>query len=154
MKQITVIDQLHRRRLTTLEAALKNARVDQTDCERRLADGRLAAQEANDRRLQLKRDVDAALLNRTVRQSDLQKSQHRLLMARDAVVSAKEAVERAVTDVAAAEQRTQEAVQAWQAQAVKVEKFGTLAHTSREAHKADALYREEWEQEELFRRRA
>lgn len=154
MKQLTVIDQLHRRRLTTLEAALKDARIDQTVCENRLTESLLAAQAAQDRRLTLKRDIDAALLNQTVKQSDLQKSQHQLLIARDAVVSAKASVETATADLAAAEQRTREAVRAWQAQAAKVEKFGMLANNAREAHQADALYREELEQEDIFRRRA
>lgn len=137
-----------------LEAALKHARTDQSGCERRLADCVLAAQAAHDQRLRLKRDIDAALLNRTVRSSDLQRSQHQLLVARDVVVSAREAVEKARADVAAAEQRTLEAVRAWQAQAAKVEKFDILALTSREAHQAEVLYREELEQEEMFRRRA
>lgn len=154
MKQLTVVEDLHRRRLTALEAALKDARADQLGCERRLGERQVEARAAHDRRLQLKQDIDTALLNRAVTQTDLQKSQHRLLAARDAVVSAREAVEKAAMDVAAAEQRTQEAVRAWRAQAAKVEKFALLMQTSREAHAKEALHSEELEQEELFRRRA
>lgn len=135
-------------------AATRRWRRRITRCENRLADGQLAEQVAHDRRLQLKRDVDAAFLNQAVRQSDLQKAQHQLLVARDAVMSSKEAVAKAETDVAEAQERTQEAVLAWRTQLAKVEKFGELVHTAREAQNVDALYREELEQEEVFRRRA
>lgn len=154
MKQLIVIDQLHRRRLTALEAALRQARVEQADLEAVLEDRRRSEQALRETGLQLKRDIDAVLFTGTVNQAELNKAQQRLLSAKEALQVARDAVNEARADVAGAAQRTEEAVRAWRDQMNTVEKFGALLQGSREAHNAEMLYREEMELEDLFRKRA
>jgi hypothetical protein len=154
MKQITAIDQLHRRRLTALEAALKQARAEQADLEL-LLDHRCRSEDATrEKGLRLKHDIDGVLFTGTVNPSALDKAQHQLLAAKDALLAAQKAVKEARSDVAASVRRTSEAVRAWREQAIKVEKFGTLLQGSRDAHNAEAISREEMEQEDVFRKRA
>lgn len=154
MNQITVIDQLHRRRLTAMEAALKQARAEQADLEV-LLDERCRLEEATrERGLRLKRDIDDVLFTGTVNSSELNKAHHQLLAAKDALLSAQKAVKEARSDVAASVRRTSEAEQAWREQVIKVEKFGSLLQGARDAHNAETLSREEMEQEDVFRKRA
>lgn len=154
MKQITIVDQLHRRRLTALEAALKQARAEQATREAALEACCLSEAATRQSGLQLKHEIDRVLFAGTVNPTDLNKARHQLQAAQDALLAAVEAVKSARSDVAAAEQRTAQAVQAWRAQAITVEKFGVLLNDWRTAHEAEALYREEMEQEDVFRRRA
>lgn len=154
MKQLIVIDQLHRRRLAALEAALRQARADQADLEAVLEDRRRSEEALRERGLQLKRDIDAVLFTGTVNQAELNKAHHQLLSAKQALQAARDAVNEARSDVSAAVQRTAEAVRAWREQMNTVEKFGALLQGSREARSAEVLYREEIELEDVFRKRA
>ena len=154
MKALVVIDQLHRRRLSALEAALKRARSDQSACEAALEERCVAEATTRERGLQLKCDIDAVLFTGTVKRPELNKAQHQLLAAKDALRRAQEAVQAAQADVAAAVLRTEEAVRAWREQAVTVEKFDAVLQRAREEKKTELLYREEMEQEDVFRKRA
>lgn len=154
MKRLNTIDQLHRRRLSTLEAALKHARAAQRQCELALEERRREEEVAHERGLQVRRAIDAVLFTGTVKQPEIQKAQQRLLAAKDALNATREAVEVAKAGVAAAIRCTEEAAQAWREQAATVEKFDTILTRAREERSADMLYREEIEQEDLYRRKA
>lgn len=154
MKQLIVIDQLHRRRLTALEAALRQARADQADLEAVLEERQRSEHALREKGQQIKRDIDAVLFTGTVNQAELNKAQQQLLSAKEALQAARDAVNEARSAVAGAAQRTAEAVRAWREQMNTVEKFGALLQGSREAHNAEMLYREEVELEDVFRKRA
>lgn len=154
MKKILEIDKLHRRRLSLREAALKDARADQTQFERALVERRQAELQARDQGLQVKRAVDAVLFASAVTRLEIGRAQHQLTTAKEAVVSARAAVVAAENDVAAAVLRTQEAVLVWRGQAAQVEKFDIIVQTRREERNADLLYREEVELEDIPRRHA
>lgn len=154
MKQFIVIDQLHRRRLNALESALKQARADQAECEAIWTTRCRAEVATRERGLALKHDIDAVLFIGAVTQPDLCKLQHQLQAAKDALLVAREAVETARVDVAAAVQRTEDALQAWREQVVTVEKFGAIRQRAQDAHNVAVLHREEMELEDVSRRRA
>lgn len=154
MKQLTVIHQLHRRRLVALETALKRARADQADLETLLEACCLSEEVTHESGLQLKRNIDSVLFAGTVKRFELDKMQHQLSAAKDALLVARDAVKKARAEVAAAVQRTAEAVLAWRQQAIAVEKFGVFLQGSLEAHQSETLYREEIEREDVYRKRA
>lgn len=154
MKKLLEIDKLHRRRLSTREAALKDARAAQTRFETALVERRHAELQVREQGLQVKRDVDAVLFASAVTRLDIGRAQHQLMVAKEAVASARAAVVAAEADVVAAVLRTQEAVRVWRGQAAQVEKFGIIVQARREERNAGLLYREEVELEDIPRRRA
>jgi hypothetical protein len=153
MKKLFEIDKLHRRRLSTRESALKDARAAQTQFETVLLEQQRAEVQAREHGLQVKRDVDAVLFASAVKRPEIGRAQHQLIAAKEAVVAAREAVVAAEIDVAAATLRTQEAVRAWRMQAAQVEKFDIIVQLKREERNVELLYREELELEDIPRRR-
>lgn len=154
MKKIVAIEQLHRRRLTALEAALKQARAQQASHEAALAQRQIDEHDTREAGRRLKRDIDAALLSSTVKRADIDKAQHRLTAAKDDVAVARQAVVAAEEALAQAIQQTEAALVARRRQAAKVEKFDALVQGMRAEHSTEVQYREEMALEDIVRKRA